>query len=84
MKEFKCKEHDLLNEHDPDFDRDYAHFMKSILSLEKKVQRYINDCFNNINSLEKKLTLLQNFENIIERDSMKNDLKQKYTTLYNS
>lgn len=64
------------------FDQDYVEFIVQITSKEENVKEYINKCFDNVQSIEQNLLLYKKFEKIFERDSIKKDLTEKYSAIF--
>jgi dynein heavy chain len=82
VKEFKLKRHDLLDYHNNKFDRDYVEFNVKISDLEGALQQYINQSFENTKSIEHSLKLLQKFQSILQRESLKSDLDSKVSIIF--
>lgn len=81
-KEFRAKNHDLLDYHNNKFDRDYVEFNVSISDLEGNLQQFINQSFENISSINHSLNLLHKFQNILQRESLKSDLDSKFNIIF--
>jgi len=84
IDEFKGKRHDLLDYHNNKFDRDYVEFNVHISDLEGSLQQFINQSFENITSIEQSLALLKQFQTILQRESLKNDLDGKFTVIFHN
>ncbi|GLE09149.1 hypothetical protein PINS_up020740 [Pythium insidiosum] len=67
-------QHDLLDYKNNRFDRDYVEFNVRISDLEGLLQKFINDSFENITSIEHSLQLLRKFQTILQRENLKSDL----------
>jgi dynein heavy chain, axonemal len=84
IDEFRNKKHDLLDYHNNKFDRDYVEFNVHIADLEGSLQQFINQSFENITSIEQSLALLKQFQTILQRESLKNDLDSKFTVIFHN
>jgi len=80
--EFRRKNHDLLDYHNNKFDRDYVEFNVSISQLEMSLQKFINDSFESISSIENSLNLLKKFQAILQRENLKADLDSKFNIIF--
>jgi len=81
-KEFRMKGHDLLDYHNNTFDRDYVEFNVRISELEANLQEFINESFESITSITHSLNLLKKFQLILHRESLKSDLDNKFTIIF--
>lgn len=81
-KDFRDKGHDLLDYHNNTFDRDYVEFNVRITDLEANLQHFINESFESITSITHSLSLLKKFQLILHRDSLKSDLDNKFTIIF--
>jgi len=81
-KEFRLKGHDLLDFRDSSFDRDYVEFNVRITELESNLQHFINESFESITSITHSLNLLKKFQLILHRESLKSDLDNKFTIIF--
>lgn len=79
---FRAKNHDLLDYHNNKFDRDYVEFNGHICDLEGSVQQFINHSFENISCISHSLNLLNKFQSIIQRESLKSDLDSKLNIIF--
>ena len=77
VKRFKQKRHDLLQFQKNNFDRDYVEFNVQISDLEGLLQHFVNETFASITSIEHSLSLLNKFQKILQRESLKSDLDSK-------
>ena len=84
VDEFKRKPYDLLDYTKNQFDRDYLEFNVSIHELETALQGFINASFENIMSTEHALSLLTQFQAILQRDSLQADLESKYMVIFHN
>jgi dynein heavy chain len=84
VDEFKKKPYDLLDYTKNTFDRDFLEYNVNIAELETMLQGFINASFENITSTEHALTLLKQFENILQRETLKSDLDSKYTVIFHN
>lgn len=82
VDEFKRKPYDMLDYMKSQFDRDYLEFNVQINDLETALQGFINSSFENITSTEHALNLLKQFQSILQRDSLKQDLDDKYMVIF--
>ena len=78
VDEFTRKPYELLNYQKGQFDRDYLEFNANIHELESSLQGFINSSFENITSTEQALTMLKQFQAILQRESLKDDLDSKF------
>jgi len=79
---FKKKNHKLLDFTNNTFDRDFVEFNVGVSSVESLLQRYIDDNFEVITSIEDSLKLLAKFQAILTRPNLVSGLNSKYTILF--
>ena len=84
VDDFKKKPYDLLDYSKNTFDRDFLEYNVNIAELETTLQGFINASFENITSTEHALTLLKQFETILQRETLKSDLDSKYTVIFHN
>ena len=84
VEDFKRKPYDLLNYSQNTFDRDFLEFNVNVAELETALQGFINASFENITSTEHALSLLKQFESILQRETLKSDLDSKYTVIFHN
>ncbi|KDO29332.1 hypothetical protein SPRG_05868 [Saprolegnia parasitica CBS 223.65] len=84
ITEFKSQKHDLLDFHNNKFDRDYVDFNVRISDLELSFQHFINQSFESITSIEQSLNLLKQFQTILQRENLRNDLDSKFTVIFHN
>ena len=82
--DMKRKPYDLLDFTDSKFDRDLMDFEVQIHDLETQLQSFINSAFENISSTEQALNLLQQFQTILQRDTLRADLQDKYMVIFHN
>ncbi|KAF1317985.1 Dynein heavy chain, partial [Globisporangium splendens] len=82
IREFQHRNHDLLDYKNNRFDRDYVEFNVRISDLEGLLQKFINDSFENITSIEHSLNLLRKFQTILQRENLKSDLDSKFNVIF--
>ncbi|RHY51106.1 hypothetical protein DYB38_003376 [Aphanomyces astaci] len=82
--EFQANKHDLLDYHNNKFDRDYVEFNVRISDLELSFQHFINQSFESITSIEQSLNLLKQFQTILQRENLRNDLDSKFTVIFHN
>ncbi len=71
IDDVKRKPYDLLDYTKNAFDRDFLEFNVNINDLEMHLQRFVKDSFENIASTEHALSLLAQFQAIMQRESLK-------------
>eukprot|EP00937_MAST-01D_sp_MAST-1D-sp2_P000239 g239.t1 len=84
LTEFKGKGHDVLDFSDARFDRDYVEFNVHISDLEARLQQFINESFDAITSIEASLNLLKQFQSILQRETLRNDLESKFGLIFHN
>jgi len=84
VKQFKAKNHKLLDFNNNTFDRDFVEFNVDVSSVETSLQKYIDKNFEVISNIEDSLKLLRKFRAILHRENLKNNLNTKYQTLFQS
>ncbi|OWZ14140.1 Dynein heavy chain, partial [Phytophthora megakarya] len=84
IREFRAHKHDLLDFHNNKFDRDYVEFNIQIADLEASLQQFINVSFDSITSIEQSLQLLKQFQQILQRESLRSDLDSKFTVIFHN
>ena len=77
VDEFKRKPYPLLDFQNNQYERDYLEFNVNIADIEFSLQELIDKSFETITSTEAALRLLAQFESIIHRDALKQDLANK-------
>ncbi|CAM9852973.1 unnamed protein product, partial [Phaeothamnion confervicola] len=82
VRDFRLRRHDLLAYQHNKFDRDYVEFNVRISELEGALQRFINQSFEDISSIEHSLQLLRRFQGILQRESLKSDLDSKLGIIF--
>jgi len=82
VDDFRRKPYDLMDYTKNQFDRDYLEFNVNIHDLETTLQGFINSSFENITSTEHALNLLRQFQAILQRDTLKADLDDKYMVIF--
>ena len=82
INDFKRKRHDLLAYQDNSFDRDYVEFNVKVQSLEQELQNFINSSFESISDVMQSLRLLKKFQAILQRESLKADLDDKFAIIF--
>eukprot|EP01138_Halocafeteria_seosinensis_P007479 gb/GECG01007645.1/.p1 GENE.gb/GECG01007645.1/~~gb/GECG01007645.1/.p1 ORF type:complete len:3314 (+),score=514.53 gb/GECG01007645.1/:1-9942(+) len=82
LGDFKRKRHDLLAYEDNSFDRDYVEFNVKVQSLEQELQNFINSSFESISDVMQSLNLLRKFQSILQRESLKADLDDKFAIIF--
>lgn len=82
LKDFRTKRHDLLDYQNTKFDRALIDFQARITDLEAELQAFINQSFENITSIEHALELLDKFQNILQRESLRSDLDSKLSIIF--
>ncbi|ETO09366.1 dynein gamma chain, flagellar outer arm, partial [Reticulomyxa filosa] len=82
--DFKRKGHDLLDDDDTAFERDFVEFTMNNSALENQVQSFIESRFNKVTKIEEALALLEKFRVILHRESLQNDLDNKYMQVFRS
>jgi dynein heavy chain len=82
VHELRSKQYDLLDFTKTQFDRDHMEFNVQIHDLETSLQELINSCFKSITSIEHALDLLKHFQSILKRDTLKQDLDDKYLVIF--
>ncbi|TYZ61675.1 hypothetical protein PybrP1_000691 [[Pythium] brassicae (nom. inval.)] len=82
IREFQYRNHDLLDFQNNRFDRDYVEFNVRIADLEGLLQKFINDSFETISSIEHSLALLRKFQALLQRENLKSDLDSKFNVIF--
>ncbi|KAF4132123.1 Dynein heavy chain C-terminal domain [Phytophthora infestans] len=84
IREFRAHKHNLLDFHNNKFDRDYVEFNIQIADLEASLQQFINVSFDSITSIEQSLQLLKQFQQILQRETLRSDLDSKFTVIFHN
>jgi len=82
IDDVKRKPYDLLDFYRNQFDRDFLEFNVNIHDLEIQLQGFVNSSFENISSTDHALGLLLQFQSILQRDMLKQDLENKYLVIF--
>ena len=80
--DFRKLPYDLLEYTRNQFDRDLLEFNVNINELETTLQAFLNSSFEKATSTEHALNLLRQFQSILQRDSLKSDLDEKYMAIF--
>lgn len=80
----KEKDYALFDYSNSLFDRDFVEFTVEVSKLEKGLQQFINRSVDIVHNIEQSVKFLKKFQDILRRQSLKNDLQQKYTMLFNN
>ena len=81
-EDFKRLPYDLLEYTRNQFDRDLLEFNVNIHELETELQDFINISFDKATSTEAALNLLRQFQSILQRESLRADLNEKYMLIF--
>lgn len=84
VEHFKAEPHDLLDYRNSSFERELLEFNQVISELEAALQAFINQSFESINSTSHALGLLQRFQAILQRDSLRDDLESKLAVIFHN
>jgi dynein heavy chain len=81
---WKTRPYDMLDflESGTAFDGDYDKFTANITSIEVSMRDYITQTFDEVQNIEFALDLLSKLEVILQRDSLKGDLEDKYSLIF--
>jgi len=79
---FKRKSYDLLDFRNNQYDRDLLGFNTHIHDLDIALQGFISNSFETISNTETALRLLAQFEAVLHRDALKQDLDDKATIIF--
>lgn len=82
VDDVKRKPYDLMDFSKNQFDRDFLEFNVNIHDLEVALQGFINSSFENITSTEHALVLIKQFQSILQRDTLRADLENKYMVIF--
>ena len=81
-EDFRAKDHDLLDYHNNKFDRDFVEFNVRISELEAAMLEFVDHSFEKISSVGHSLDLLNKFQNVLQRESLKADLDSKLKLIF--
>ena len=81
---FKTRRFDLFDYQNNKFDREFVQFNVEITLLDNELQNFINSNFARFRNIEYSLKLLEKFQRILVRDSLKHDLSSKYHHILNN
>ena len=81
LEDFKKKNHNLLEFENIKLEKDYVELMQRIQKLDVELQYYIDLNFSKVKNISYSLQLLKKFNKILERDSIRNKLSNKYETI---
>eukprot|EP00462_Mataza_sp_D1_P017376 CAMPEP_0175163132 /NCGR_PEP_ID=MMETSP0087-20121206/25561_1 /TAXON_ID=136419 /ORGANISM="Unknown Unknown, Strain D1" /LENGTH=4572 /DNA_ID=CAMNT_0016451765 /DNA_START=103 /DNA_END=13822 /DNA_ORIENTATION=+ len=82
VNEFKMKNHDLLDFNKNEFERDFVEFTMHNSGLENAIQDFVEITLSHMSSIEKQLDLMSKFRDALHRETLKDDLEQKYTMIF--
>ena len=80
----KTQPYDILDfvETGKAFDKDFEEFTEKITLIEVAMRDFISQTFEEVQNIELALDLLSKLEVILQRDSLKGDLENKYTLIF--
>ncbi|KAG8470448.1 hypothetical protein KFE25_008869 [Diacronema lutheri] len=84
VDELRRKPYDVLNFTNNQFDRDYLEFNANIHELESSLQGFINHSFETTPTTDHALSLLRQFQAIMQRESLKDDLDSKLALIFSN
>ena len=82
FSDFRRKSGDCLDYTKPAFDRDFFEFKKKIVEGDRSLQVYVNFSFEKLSNTVASLELLQKYQVLMQRDSLKADLQAKYLIMF--
>jgi dynein heavy chain len=82
VNEFKMKNHDLFNFNQSVFERDFVEFTMHNSGLENAIQDFVERTVTQMGSIDKQLDLMQKFKEILQRESLQEDLESKYLMIF--
>eukprot|EP00798_Chlamydomonas_sp_ICE-L_P031303 gene31303-6451_t len=82
IDDVKRRPYDLLDFFRNQFDRDFLEFNVNIHDLEIQLQGFVNTSFENITSTDHALSLLAQFQAILLRQTLRDDLESKYMVIF--
>nr|Q39575.1 RecName: Full=Dynein gamma chain, flagellar outer arm [Chlamydomonas reinhardtii]7KZM_C Chain C, Dynein gamma chain, flagellar outer arm [Chlamydomonas reinhardtii]7KZN_C Chain C, Dynein gamma chain, flagellar outer arm [Chlamydomonas reinhardtii]7KZO_C Chain C, Dynein gamma chain, flagellar outer arm [Chlamydomonas reinhardtii]8GLV_AD Chain AD, Dynein gamma chain, flagellar outer arm [Chlamydomonas reinhardtii]8GLV_AX Chain AX, Dynein gamma chain, flagellar outer arm [Chlamydomonas reinhar len=82
IDDVKRKPYDLLDYSRNAFDTDFLEFNVQINDLELQLQGFVNASFEHITSTEHALSLLAQFQAIMQRETLQQDLENKYMVIF--
>ena len=82
VNEFKLKGHDLLDFNNTVFERDFVEFTMHNSGLENAIQDFMERSLTQMSSIDKQLELMKKFEEVLQRDALKEDLEHKYLMIF--
>jgi dynein heavy chain len=80
----KTQPYDILDfvETGKAFDKDFEEFTEKITVIEVAMRDFISQTFEEVQNIELALDLLSKLEVILQRDSLKGDLEDKYSLIF--
>jgi len=81
IKDFRSKNHKLLDFMDGVFDKDYVEFNVRVSEVEMSLRKYIDRNFDHVTNIEDSLKLLRKFRFILKRPMLEKALYEKYEVL---
>lgn len=82
MEDIKMKPYDFFDYKQEMFDNDFAVIGRQIVELEQSLKAFIDISFEEMQSTENALSLLGMLEAILKRESLKQDLADKYALIF--
>lgn len=82
ISDFKSKKHDLLDFTNTQFERDFVEFTMNNSGLEHAIIDFMDRSLNRMSNIEKQLELLKKFKDILKRETLLEDLEQKYLFVF--
>jgi dynein heavy chain len=81
---FRVNARDLLDYQSDSFNRDIARFREALEDIEEKLQALIDRSFESAGGIDESLTLLQTYDGILERESLRQDLGAKVIIVFHN
>ena len=81
---FRGVSYDLMEVRAAAFDADYAAFCASVAQLERRLAAIIGEAFNDCTTLPGRFRLLDNFDQLLKRESIRDELERNHVALANA
>jgi dynein heavy chain len=78
---FQEVQYDIMHVEEQQFDEDFYKFRCSVKELDRRLATIMSGSFDDLDNLQGRLKLLDNFEGLLERPILQDELEKKYNVL---
>jgi dynein heavy chain len=78
---FQQVSYDIMHVEEKQFDEDFFRFRNSVKELDRRLATILANAFDDLNSIPGRTKLFDNFEGLLERTILQDELERRYTAL---